>query len=503
MDSDGDGRSNGQELGDPDCIWEASTDEDPPLFPSVSHPGIVDEPVEDLDAIKSSCSDYQEPERSITYDMMLTEPASISEERTHYVCQQIEMPVPSAESLHMIKHKALIDNRDILHHMFVFFCFDGVANTNEGDRLGDAPYVCDGAESSCTQVATWAVGPEEECLPPTIGKKFDFTGMDKVIVKIEAHYDNTVGIPQQDQSGIQITFTPDLRPLTSGLSSWGMDVINKDFVIPPKQEDFALQSICPPEATSRLQSPIYVFQFYPHMHLSGKTMITEHYRCGKKIGTVGHIAPYEFDNQQQFRLTPAVKILPGDALLTTCTFDTTNLNNTITSGLGTDDEMCLGIMSYYPKNVDSGGLLEACFSFENGIALDRLDSMVPVGGDGGGAAAPNPALLDGRWALISSAPMEGIMMDFSSDPTTSWNPCCDTDTCDTAYLAAKAEACALNEDCSDGLFCNGGTCAVRDETANEGEDQENNEPKEGSEGVDWSRGIVRGVVLAMLGIVMI
>ena len=85
------------------------------------------------------------------------------------------------------KHKALIDNRDILHHMFVFFCFDGVANTNEGDRLGDAPYVCDGAESSCTQVATWAVGPEEECLPPTIGKKFDFTGMDKVIVKIEAH----------------------------------------------------------------------------------------------------------------------------------------------------------------------------------------------------------------------------------------------------------------------------------------------------------------------------
>ena len=41
MDSDGDGRSNGVELGDPDCVW---TRGDTPRGPALSHPGIVDEP---------------------------------------------------------------------------------------------------------------------------------------------------------------------------------------------------------------------------------------------------------------------------------------------------------------------------------------------------------------------------------------------------------------------------------------------------------------------------
>ena len=37
-DSDGDGRTNGEELGDPTCEWQKSSPT--PLLPVVSHPGI-------------------------------------------------------------------------------------------------------------------------------------------------------------------------------------------------------------------------------------------------------------------------------------------------------------------------------------------------------------------------------------------------------------------------------------------------------------------------------
>lgn len=474
-DSDGDGRSNGVELGDPDCEWSKGGPD--PSQPSLSHPGIVDEPKEE--AVQSSCSDYQEPEEAIQFDIKFAEPAYIDASRTHYVCQQMEMPVPKAAKLHKIKSRVLLDNANILHHVFVFVCWNGYS-LNDGNRVGEAPYACDGAESTCTQVGNWAIGPHEECLPPTIGDEFDFTGLENVVVKIEAHYDNTLGTPQQDQSGIQITFTPDLRPLTVGLTTWGMDVINKDFAIPPQQESYAVQSICPTEATAKLDHPIYLFQFYPHMHLHGRTMFTEHYRCGQKIGELGRIEPYEFDNQQQFRLDP-IKILPGDALVTTCEFNTMDLfNETLTAGLGTNDEMCVSIMSFYPR-LEQDGLLRACFSFENGLALDRVNlgagGMDPAAGGGPPPdSAAMASMMNGRWALASSNPLEGVLTDFSSDPTSSWAPCCETNSCDTAFLAAKGEACAFNSDCADGLACEGGLCggvgASEEEKATEGENHQ-------------------------------
>lgn len=36
-DSDGDGRSNGEELGDPDCVWNEGDDAE--IIEGLSHPG--------------------------------------------------------------------------------------------------------------------------------------------------------------------------------------------------------------------------------------------------------------------------------------------------------------------------------------------------------------------------------------------------------------------------------------------------------------------------------
>ena len=177
-DSDGDGRSNGVELGDPDCVWSPG---DIPAEPSLSHPGLSDVPRDE--PATSSCSNYEEPSTVVEYDVVFSQPTSMDETRTHYICEQTMMPVPSARVLHEIKSSVLLDNSEVLHHMFVFFCFD---NPTDGLHVGEGPYACDGGESRCVRVAGWAVGPEESCLPPNIGAELDFTGMENVLGKYKS-----------------------------------------------------------------------------------------------------------------------------------------------------------------------------------------------------------------------------------------------------------------------------------------------------------------------------
>ena len=45
-DSDGDGRSNGQELGDPECVW--TPEKIPATTKNITHPGKLSSPVHSL-----------------------------------------------------------------------------------------------------------------------------------------------------------------------------------------------------------------------------------------------------------------------------------------------------------------------------------------------------------------------------------------------------------------------------------------------------------------------
>ncbi|CAB9514469.1 DBH-like monooxygenase protein 2 [Seminavis robusta] len=452
-DSDGDGRSNGEELGDPDCIWTKG--ESDPILPALSHPGVVDTPVDRDGIVASTCSEYKEPNDVIAFDMKLSEPVEIDATRSHYFCEQIELAVPKATKLHKVKHSFLKDNKDIPHHAFAYLCLDG--HSKDGDRVGQGPYSCEGAESSCISLADWAIGPSnEECLPPNIGEEFDFSGMDSVVVKLEFHYDNTAGTPQRDQSGFRVSLTSELRPHTLGRAMFGMGNADVDFVIVPQQETYRIQGICPSEATAGLDQPVYATHFFPHMHLSGRSLVTEQYRCGKKIGEVGRVESYEFDNQMTYDLSRKhIKILPGDALVTTCEYNTLDKNASLYGGDQTADEMCINFFFFYPAPAKTG-LLQPCFAFDNGVSLDRVDGTA-FDSPNGVPEAFKP-FLQNKFALYNRNPRGGIMTDFSSDPKDSWAPCCETGTCDIDFLASAGEPCGLDLDCKDALFCNEGLC---------------------------------------------
>lgn len=66
---------------------------------------------------------------------------------------------------------------------------------------------------------------------------------------------------------------------------------------------------------------------------------------------------YDFNYQQSRFLTQEVKILPGDSLITECTYSTTNRTKPTLGGYATTEEMCLAFIFYYPK-IDLAG----CYS---------------------------------------------------------------------------------------------------------------------------------------------
>jgi dopamine beta-monooxygenase len=436
-DSDGDGRSNGEELGDPLCEWIAGGPD--PLRPALSHPGIVDDPKNITTAI-NACETYVASEDEIVVDIQFSSPSDVDETQTHYICEQKVIDVPAKQVLHLVKHSIILDNTNLLHHMFVFLCDNGDESSN-GDKVGEGQFKCSGTETGCKRIAGWAVGPSDSCLPSNVGFEYDFSNSDNITIMIEAHYDNSAGVPQTDQSGMRLHFTSTLRPVKAGNLMLGVPVINKDFSLPPLQESYELTSACPMQVTQLLTHPVYAFSFAPHMHLFGRKLVTDHYRCGLKIGEIGRIDAYEFDNQQAYQLAQPVKILPGDAFVTTCTFDTTNSNVTIVGGEATTDEMCLSFINYYPfaGTETNPTFFGNCFSFENGVKTKTgIDNSM-------------------RFA-VGDRSQQVLLREFDSDPTTSFAPCCFANTCDEQYRVTVGGACAADEDCLDALTCSTGLC---------------------------------------------
>lgn len=110
---------------------------------------------------------------------------------------------------------------------------------------------------------------------------------------------------------------------------------------------------------------IYIFASQMHTHLAGIASWTEHIREGKLMNELqrdNHYSPHF----QEIRLLPKqVHVLPGDALIHYCLYDTTKRTNITLGGYSTSEEMCVTYLHYYPK-ID----LEVCKSSVDTEALE-------------------------------------------------------------------------------------------------------------------------------------
>ncbi|GLC36508.1 hypothetical protein PLESTM_000454600 [Pleodorina starrii] len=234
----------------------------------------------------------------------------------------------------------------------------------------DAPAVFPCAESgggpNCsTFYLGWAPGQDERNFPLTVGLPIGES--DSTYFSLQVHYNNPNGVSGRvDDSGFTLLYTPKLRQYDAAVLTVGQRAIT----IPPGAPDFRLQpNVCPSTCTSRLRAPLRLLYSGLHMHTLGRSIVTQHIRNGTELPPVGSKQFYDY-NFQSVNPVPldSSLLLPGDVLVTTCSYDSTSRTNVTKFGEGTADEMCFNFITYYPR--DPG--FTACMSLDTMAADPRV-----------------------------------------------------------------------------------------------------------------------------------
>jgi len=293
-----------------------------------------------------------------------------------YVCRSFEMP--SDEEYHIVSYEFIPDTlpaeANVVHHIVLFAC--------DEDPYRPDPHMCSDMNAGCFGIdATWAVGIPTQYLPKEAGlpmKKYYYMQM---------HYENlsqTSGI--RDGSGLRITFTPKLREQEYSYMIIGTGIGSTE-PLPAGQDEVVRQGFCPRDCLARRlpADGVTVHAEFFHSHLYGRSLVTQHMREGQELEPLGDMAWYDF-NHQRFKYTPhQPKLMPGDELLTTCRYSTTDAEGgPINFGLETMDEMCFNIFGYYPATkmrycINDGEVTDGgtCGWGENKVMYEPLQLFAP------------------------------------------------------------------------------------------------------------------------------
>ncbi|XP_048507699.1 tyramine beta-hydroxylase isoform X2 [Athalia rosae] len=299
---------------------------------------------------------------------LVTNRVHVPNVETTYWCHVHELPFSLTDRHHVLRFGPLVQpgNEHLVHHMEVFHC---AGPADRSIPLYSGP--CDHADRPketqvCQKVlAAWAMGadafvyPEEAGLPIG-GEKFNR------YVMLEIHYNNPeLRVGQVDSSGVQFLLTKTLRRYDAGVIELGLEYTDK-MAIPAEQEAFTLTGHCVAECTGvgLPRDGIRIFGSQLHTHLLGTKVATRHVRDGFELPILNQDNHYS-THFQEIRLLPKhVTVLPGDSLITTCTYKSLGKRNITLGGFSISDEMCVNYVHYYPST-----RLEVC---KSAISSDAL-----------------------------------------------------------------------------------------------------------------------------------
>ncbi|KAG8233749.1 hypothetical protein J437_LFUL003819 [Ladona fulva] len=153
-----------------------------------------------------------------------------------------------------------------------------------------------------------------------------------------------------DSSGVRLYISPKLRQYDGGVMELGLEYTDK-MAIPPHQAEFELSGHCISECTAVAVPPdgIVVFASQLHTHLTGVRVLTRHFRDGRELPELNRDDHYSTHFQEIRLLKRRVTVLPGDALLTSCWYNSEDRDNITLGGFSISDEMCVNYIHYFPK----------------------------------------------------------------------------------------------------------------------------------------------------------
>ncbi|XP_076468958.1 dopamine beta-hydroxylase-like [Babylonia areolata] len=358
-DSDGDGRTNGEELGDPECVW--SKGQTPPVTAatSLSHPGVCD-PWNAVECVgrnawldcsrdeEFKCPAISEPDvRNITIRFPRTK---VPAKETTYICFNFELP--DDQEYHLIATEPFIDNHNVMHHIVLSTCDSSV-------RLMEKPEHCLMGIPGCNNgVGGWAWVRRAPALTPRLASslarvtrpwhpcRFHDKPPGSLPVSWALHWTNPGLVDEWfDSSGMTLYYTPKLRQYNAAGMALGQTYLS----IPPGQSSWVHQGTCTSRCSRKIiAGDLHVFSAQNHMHYLGIRQNITLTRPGKPLEVIADDNPYSYDSPKIHSLQPPLIIHPGDELTTHCTYQSRSRPKTTVYGEGSFEEMCFAFLSFYP-----------------------------------------------------------------------------------------------------------------------------------------------------------
>lgn len=293
------------------------------------------------------------------------------------------------------------DSRHVLHHFTV---------TAYGSADCDDSYI--------GMFFIWAPGAEIQVFPQPLGLKVGSAAGGIGSVVMETHYNNPGREAITDNSGVKIYHTgaglP--RPTEIGIFMLGdggtrlaqATTTERQLVNPGgwSRYDF------PCEITNQ-ETDITVINYVHHMHVAGRWMETNITRNGN---IVDRWTTDFYDFNFQTPVFTNLTIKPGDQFSTGCGFNSGNRTAHPPStpsgnwGLGSNDEMCIDFMVYYPRintypncepNVPLPPDFAASFTKTTALRVD-FNSATGTCGDSGHASSSAYGLNSGQCSPFAS-----------------------------------------------------------------------------------------------------
>jgi dopamine beta-monooxygenase len=252
------------------------------------------------------------------------------------------MGVPMDEDLHTIGLEPLITpgNKKYIHH-FLFY-----ATTMPWNNTFD----CDVQTYPGIDIAyEWAPGDLPLNLPSNVGAPLGSRGFQSFGLQI--HYNNIdLDVNVSDSSGVRFYYTSIKREFDLGILPTGDPflVLLSEYVSSDggySQHSFGCGTEC---LGTYLNQPVTVIAEHLHMHMAGVSMVNYQIR-NDQVVRQGRVDFWDYAQQGALLVVQApFQVYPGDSFRTVCNF---NSANAIQWGLGSDEEMCIAFLYYYPRLV--------------------------------------------------------------------------------------------------------------------------------------------------------
>ncbi|XP_050299023.1 MOXD1 homolog 1 [Anthonomus grandis grandis] len=280
---------------------------------------------------------------------------------TIYWCKVFKAPTFN-EKHHITGYEPIIgkNHSDMVHHMIMHEC-----ELDEGANLAVWEGFAKGEGRSCynnmpvewekclTPLIAWGIGSRGENFPNHVG--LPLARKKNSYYMLEVHFDNPQMRTAIGTSGLRLHYTNKLRENEGGILITGVAPSTLHF-IPPYQAEYKTAGYCSLDCTREVfpKDGINVVSVMLHSHLAGRKLKLRHIRAGKELPPLAEDNHYDFNYQQSRALSQDTTILPGDGLITECTYSTLGRTRPTLGGYSTREEMCLSFVMYYPRTELAG-----------------------------------------------------------------------------------------------------------------------------------------------------